>query len=185
MQAAMPLTDLVPRPDPKTINTHTGSCPTGLLVQRFGPPRHILTDDCEPVTSKYWKSKMKTADVGPFRATGHHLALQLLTEAFKAVEQDNPELFDALGSAGMLCCRRVRGSKSTLSNHGLGMAIDVTINGKLDHRGDGKVMIGTLELYSILKRFGFYWGAGFHTEDGMHFEVGSKKIRDWIDGGLM
>lgn len=180
----MSYTDLVPCPDAMSINTKLSACPTKFLVSKFGPPRKLLTDDCQPVTSPYWKSKMRTEDIGPFRATGHVLALAQFRRAFADVKAANPVLYDLLGSAGMLCCRRVRGSKN-LSNHGLGMALDITIGGKLDARGDDRVQKGLLELYGILKYHGIYWGAGFGTEDAMHFEIAKETVEDWISRGLM
>ena len=84
----------------------------------------------------------------------------------------------------MLCCRRVRGTKRTLSNHGLGLAVDFTINGKLDVRGDDLVQRGLLELYGILKGFGWYWGAEFGTEDAMHFEVSAEVVMKWVLDGI-
>lgn len=177
--------ELVPCPPKGAINTKAHSCPTKMLIERFGMPRTQLTDDCAPVTSAYWRSKMKTESVGPFRATGHVLALKLFREAFAEVKEKNPGLYAVLGSAGMLCCRRVRGTQRTLSNHGLGLALDITIAGRLDCRGDDKVQRGLLDLYSILKNHGFYWGAGFGTEDAMHFEVSEETIKSWIAQGLM
>ena len=156
--------ELVDCPDKGSINTKNKSCPTAELIAKFGPPRQVLTDDCQPITSPYWRKAMGTENVGPFRATGHKLALELFRQAFADVKAQNPDLYAVLGSAGMLCCRRVRGSKRTLSNHGLGMALDITIGGKLDSRGDNKVQRGLLELYSILKNHGIFWGAGFATE---------------------
>ena len=85
----------------------------------------------------------------------------------------------------MLCCRRVRGTQKSLSNHGLGLALDITIGGKLDARGDGMVQKGLLDLYSILKLHGLFWGAGFGTEDSMHFEVSAQTVRKWIAEGKM
>lgn len=70
-----------------------------------------------------------------------------------------------------------------LSNHGLGLAVDFTIEGRLDTRGDGKVLRGMLELYAILKRFGWYWGAEFPVEDSMHFEVSAEKVAEWEKAG--
>ena len=69
----------------------------------------------------------------------------------------------------------------TLTN---GTAIDFTLDGQLDAPGDDQVQRGLLDLYSILKRFGWFWGAEFGREDAMHFEVGSRIVRDWINRGV-
>lgn len=154
-----------------------------MLVAKFGSPRQQLTDDCAAVTSKFWRTRLVTQSVGPFRVTGHRLAVALLSEALAEVKRLHPELYAGLGSAGMLCCRRVRGSKTTLSNHGLGLAIDFTFHGRLDSRGDGKCQRAMLLLYSVMKGFGWYWGAEFPTEDSMHFEVSAEKVSEWINSG--
>lgn len=178
-------TELVACPSRKSINTKHKCCPTAELVAMFGPPRYILTDDCRPITSAYWKMAMRTESVGPFRATGHKLALELFRGGFAEVKDKRPDLYAVLGSAGMLCCRRVRGSTKSLSNHGLGLALDITVCGRLDARGDNRVQRGLLDLYTILKNHGLYWGAGFGTEDAMHFEVSAEVVRDWIAKGKM
>lgn len=178
-------TELIPSPPANTVNTNYSPCPTAMLVAKFGSPRLKLTQDCLPVTNPYWKKWIATEDVGPFKATGHKLALALFRKAFADVKAQNPELYGLLGSAGMLCCRLVRGSTHTLSNHGLGMAIDITIGGKLDVRGDDLTQRGLLELYSILKNHGIYWGKGFPIPDEMHFEVSREVVEDWITKGMM
>lgn len=127
---------------------------------------------------------MVTKTVGPFRVTGHKLAVELLAKSLARVKEGNKALYDQLGSAGMLCCRRVRGSRNTLSNHGLGLAIDFTLGGHLDVRGDNLVQKGLIDLYGFLKLDGWWWGAEFSTEDAMHFEVSAEKIQEWINGGV-
>ena len=177
------LLELVNIPPRDQINGGKRSCPTGMLVKRYGPPRQRLTDDCEKVTAPFWKSRMVTKSVGPFRASGHRLAVALLTVSLAKVKLRHPELYKDLGSAGMLCCRRVRGS-TALSNHGLGLAIDFNFRGRLDSRGDGKCQRAMLLLYSVMKEDGWYWGAEFPTEDSMHFEVSAEKVQEWIDAGI-
>lgn len=128
---------------------------------------------------------MVTKSVGPFRVTGFDLAVDLLASSLAVVKVKNPELYDALGTAGMLCCRHVRGVPGLLSNHALGMAIDFTIDGVLDPRGDGRVQRGLLDLYGVMKGFGWFWGAEFRIEDSMHMEVGGEAIRQWINQGRL
>lgn len=71
----------------------------------------------------------------------------------------------------MLCCRLVRGSRQTASNHSWGVAIDLKIDGELDRPGDGFVQSGLLRAYRFFHEEGWYWGAGFRREDAMHFEL--------------
>lgn len=177
------LLEIVPIPAKPDMNRGKSSCPTAMLVRRFGSPRARLSDECEGVTAAFWKSRMVTKSVGPFRANGHRLAVALLAKSLAKVKDRHPELYAGLGSAGMLCCRRVRGS-TALSNHGLGLAIDFNFNGRLDSRGDGKCQRAMLLLYSVMKEDGWYWGAEFPTEDAMHFEVSAEKVQEWIDAGV-
>lgn len=171
--------------DKDSINTKCHSCPTRLLVKIFGHPVTKYSDSCRPPTHPHWRHVMVTESIGPFNVTGHREAIKLFRDAFREVKETKPELYAALGTAGMLCCRRVRGSINTPSNHALGLAVDITINGKLDNRGDGKTFRGLLELYSVLKKYGIYWGTGFPTEDAMHFEVSKEVCMNWIDKGVM
>ncbi len=61
-------------------------------------------------------------------------------------------------SSGMLCCRAIRGSTTTFSNHAWGAAVDFNIGGVLDPRGDGKCQKGLLDLFPFMQQQGFYWG---------------------------
>src|SRR5690349_10833720 len=107
-QVLNPFTKLVPLPSKESINTRAHPCPTQLLIEKYGSPREDLTDDCQTVCNSFWKREMRTENLGPFRATGHRLALQLFREALADVQSRKPDLYQQLGSAGMLCCRRVR-----------------------------------------------------------------------------
>lgn len=172
-------TELVACPRAAEINTGLTPCPTVELVRRYGMPRRTLTERCEPVQSSYWRSQMATRSVGPFRVTGHRLFLDVLHRLHREIEREQPALYRALGTAGVLCCRHVRGAPGILSNHGLGLAIDYTIDNRLDVRGDGKVQRGLLEIYKIAKRYRLFWGAEFRVEDAMHFEASRELVREW------
>lgn len=180
----MSLTDLVPVPPDAAINGGKSPCPTSFLIRRYGMPRAELNQDCRPATSKFWKSRMVTRDVGPFSVTGHMLAVALLERSLHDVATKFPDLHKALSSAGMLCVRATRVNPKVLSNHGLGLAIDFKINGILDPYGDGKCQKGLLDLYSVMKNHGWYWGAEFGKEDSMHFEVSAEKVMEWVRGGV-
>lgn len=174
---------LVPVPDRAGINIGVSPCPTSLLVARFGAPRSELTDECQATTSLFWRDRMVTESVGPFRVRGHHKAVAVFRDAFAALRAQAPELYARVGSMGMLCVRHVRGRPGVLSNHGLGMALDVTIDGQLDVRGDDLVQRGLLTIHDVFTTFGIYWGAGFRTEDAMHFEIGADVVKQWIQDG--
>lgn len=74
---------------------------------------------------------------------------------------------------GAFYARMIRGSKTSLSNHAFGTAID--INAEWNGLGREPAEIGRLgcllELVPIAHRFGLYWGGNFVRQDGMHFEV--------------
>jgi len=90
-----------------------------------------------------------------------------------------PDVHSGLGTAGMLCARLVRGSTHSISNHSWGTAIDLTLNGVLDRRGDRMVQRGLAAIAPVFNEAGWFWGAGFGTEDAMHFEAGDDLIRQW------
>lgn len=171
------LTKLVPRPAPNAINSGLSSLKAATLLKTLGRPRPKLTSNCEPVTSSGMRKRIVTEDVGPFRVTGLDIAVDSLRRVFDDVRRERPDLYDAVGNMGMLCCRLVRGSAHIASNHSWGTAIDLTFNGVLDLRGDDKVQIGLLAIYPFFHRHGWYWGAEFNTEDGMHFELAEETFR--------
>lgn len=79
---------------------------------------------------------------------------------------------------GGFYARMIRGSKTSLSNHAFGSAID--INAEWNGLGREPAKLGQLgslvELVPIAHRFGLYWGGNFSRKDGMHFEV--SKVLD-------
>lgn len=180
----MKLTDLVPMPPPDAVNGGKTPCPTSFLERKYGRPRSSFDQTCRTPTVAFWKARMVTEDVGPFKVTGHRLAVRQLRLALSELYWHDREVYDALGHVGMLCCRYVRGSKRTISNHSFGLAIDFTLNGILDPRGDDKVQSGLFRLYGILKKYGFYWGVEFGTEDAMHFEICGEMVMQWIREGV-
>ncbi|KGM10280.1 M15 family metallopeptidase, partial [Cellulomonas carbonis] len=177
-------TDLVPLPDRSALNVGVSPCPTSLLVSRFGPPRDLVSDECRALASPWWESRMVTGQVGTARARGHRLAVELFGRAFTALAEVDPELHARVGSTGMLCVRHVRGRPEVLSNHALGLALDVTLDGTVDIRGDDQVQRGLVTLHDVLAPFGIFWGAGTRPEDAIHFEVGAEVVHRWLDEGI-
>jgi hypothetical protein len=168
------LTALVDKPKACDINSGLSAISARELERVFGRPREKVTTECQPVTNPKLSRRIVTKDVGPFRVTGLDIAVDSLTLVFADVEREDPELYSLLSSAGMLCCRLVRGSKFTLSNHSYGTALDIKIGGELDRRGDDKVQLGLLGLYRFFHRHGWYWGAEYPTEDSMHWELAAE-----------
>lgn len=171
---------LIDRPNPAWINGGLSPAKASTLMKLLGEPRPtgVIDQECRPITNPDLKRRMVTLDVGPFRVYGHEAFLALLQKGFAAIKKHDPQLYALLGHVGCQCCRYVRGSKTTLSNHSWGTAIDITLGGKLDGYGDGKTQQGLFGVYSRLYPLGIYWGAEFNTEDSMHFELSEQKVRE-------
>lgn len=177
--AAQGLTALVPRPAAGTINQGLIAVSPSFMVQQLGNPRESYNSDCQPMTNAVLRRHVTTGSLGRFRVTGLTPAVQSLTTAMAQIQQQQPDVYAALGTAGMLCCRLIRGSATGISNHSWGTAIDFTLNGVLDRRGDSRVQVGLTLMASIMNQNGWYWGAAFRTEDAMHFEASRSLITQW------
>lgn len=178
-----PFTKEVPKPSADSVNSGVSALRQKTMMEFFGPPALGNPKDCVSVTNVKLKKKISTMNVGPFRATGHVEALASLKRIFARVKAKDSELYALLGTAGMLCARMVRGSKTNWSNHSWGFAIDLTIGGELDDRGDDMVQVGLLRLYPYFHAEGWYWGVEFGIEDGMHFECSDELVRKWAHEG--
>lgn len=170
---------------PAGINPGLNGTRNSDMITLLGNPRGNYNQDCQPVTNTKLKARMKTASFGPFRATGLDLAVESLKAIMVDIKSEQPNMHAALSTAGMLCCRNVRDSNTAISNHSWGTAIDLKVNGVLDPRGDDKVQFGLTLIAPIFNRHNWYWGAGFPTEDGMHFEVSLQLLRQWRDSGKL
>lgn len=155
-----------------------------LMFEVLGNPRGNYDQKCRPVTNEKIRALIVTEDVGPFRVTGLAPAVDTLRQIFRDVKDKHPDIYKVLGNAGMLCARYVRGSTSAISNHSWGCAIDLTLEGKLDFRGDSKVQKGLKAIHPIFNNHGYYWGAAFRTEDAMHFEVSRQLLLKWHKAGM-
>lgn len=179
----MAITDLIDRPaNPNKPGVSNAKQATMLAL--LGNPRSDYTEDCQEVTEPRLKPLMVLESVGPFRVRGLKPAVEGLRTIFTEVKSHFPKVHAALGTAGMLCARLVRGSTNSVSNHSWGTAIDLTLDGVLDRRGDDKVQIGLRDIAPIFNKHGWFWGAAFGTEDAMHFEASDELIRNWIKLGL-
>jgi len=149
------------------------------MIQMLGQPRESYSADCQPMTNSILRRHVVTQSVGLFRATSLRPAVDSLVAAMAQIQREQPAIYAILGTAGMFCCRYVRGSKTAISNHSWGTAIDFTLNGVLDRRGDDQVQIGLTLIAPIMNQHGWYWGAAFRTEDAMHFEASRSLITQW------
>jgi hypothetical protein len=181
--------DLVPIPG--SINRGVTAAKQRTMLDIFGRPCS-LNAECTAVTNAKVKRLLVTRDVGPFRVQGIEPMLDALTRIFERVKRDEPELIKVVGTAGVLCCRRVRRKPGrppsrSFSNHSWGSAIDLTIKGRLDPVGNGTTQFGILLLAPFFNEERFFWGAGFRGdfEDAMHFEASDELVRDWQREGLL
>jgi hypothetical protein len=181
MPGVSALTDLVGIPT--AINTGVASAKQATMLALLGNPRSHYSTDCQPIEDARLKALTVFEDVGPFKVRGLAPAVESLRSVMTEIHAAVPEAFAALGSAGMQCARLIRGSNTSISNHSWGTAIDVTLNGVLDRRGDGKVQAGLTLIAPIFNSKGWFWGAAFGTEDAMHFEVSEQLIRKWHSEG--
>jgi hypothetical protein len=151
------------------------------MLELWGAPAEHLSNHCQAVTNPVLKTQLTYGvNMGPFRVSGHIKAIHSLKSILDEVKREEPDLYHRLGTAGMLCCRAVRGSDRTWSNHSWGTAIDITIDGQLDTYGDGYCQHGLLSLARFFNQEGWYWGAEFQREDSMHFEAGEQLVRRWV-----
>jgi D-alanyl-D-alanine carboxypeptidase/Putative peptidoglycan binding domain len=177
------LTRPVPRPAPESINIGLSTVSNEYMLQKLGAP---LTGGgynslCQTPTNVRLRRNLPTDTVGPFRVTGLLPAVLSLKAVMADISSEQPAVYRALGTAGMLCCRLQRGSTTAISNHSWGTAIDLTLNGVLDAYGDDKVQFGLTLIAPIFNRHGWYWGAAFRKEDGMHFEGSKALIDQWAE----
>lgn len=176
----MAITDLIPIP--QNINTGLTSAKQMTMKSLLGAPRGSFNNTCQSVTNPVLKSMIRTVDVGPFRVTGLVPAIDSLKQVLVDIRQEQPEVFEALGTEGMLCVRLMRNSHN-ISIHSWGTAIDLKLDGILDQPGNNKTQRGLALIAPIFNRHGWYWGGGFPTEDAMHFELSDQKIRDLHEAG--
>jgi len=170
---------------PAGINAGLQGTGNAFMLATFGNPRTTYGQDCRPVTNPKMNKRIILASVGPFRVTGYDLAVKSLTEIMAEVKATRPMEYATLGSAGMLCARLVRGSKSSISNHSWGTAIDLTVNRVLDERGDNHAQAALAAVAPVFNKHGWYWGAAFRIEDAMHFECSRQLIARWRAAGLL
>ena len=175
------LTRPVPRPAPGSINVGLNAVNNDYMLRRLGSPRDAggYTAQCQVPTDPRLRRNLVTDSIGPFRVTGLVPAVLSLKAVMADIANLQPAVYRALGTAGMLCCRLVRGSAKAISNHSWGTAIDLTIDGVLDTYGDDQVQHGLTLIAPIFNDHGWYWGAAFGKEDGMHFEGSTDLVEQW------
>lgn len=179
---------------PETINSGLSSAKNSTMLSILGMPRDNFTDECRQVVNEPLRSLIVHGrDVGPFKVSGLKPAVESLTEIMIEIRSQHRDVYDVMGSSGMLCARFIRGTQR-ISNHSWGSALDINIAGALDGisvgagtgRSDGKTLAGLAAIAPIFNEAGWFWGVGFSSfEDGMHFEVADETIRAWHAAGKL
>lgn len=158
-----------------------------------GPPVNCASSSS--ISSSVASRLVYGKQIGPFTVNSLSHTAERLRRAFRRVKQELPLLYATMGSSGSLCCRAVRGSTTSWSNHAWGSAIDINGAGTLDARFDPYAMRLLVELYPYLHGTtgdggvtggGFYWAAGYSLayEDSMHFETAQQVMLDWYNAGF-
>ena len=81
------------------------------MLALLGNPRDCYDTTCQPVADPALCKLIVTSSVGPFRVTGLAPAVADLRTVLADIRCEEPAVHTALGSAGMLCARLVRGSR--------------------------------------------------------------------------
>lgn len=156
-----------------------------VMKEVLSNPRSRYSTECQSVTNPHLKSLLQTASVGNFRVTMIKPAIESLERIMARLKESDPDIYEKVGTAGALCVRLIRGSRSSVSNHSWGTAIDVKLQGELDRFADGGTQFGLLILAEYFNDEGWYWGATYNREDSMHFEVGVETLRRWAEEGRL
>jgi hypothetical protein len=168
-----------------TINGNLQGARNKTMLELLGNPRGSYSQDCQSPTNPRIAALIVSRNVGPFVVRGLKPAVDTLEQILAVVKDKEPDVHSRLSHVGMLCCRLVRGSTSAISNHSWGTAIDLTIDGVLDQRGNKRAQRGLLQIHKHFNAFGFFWGVAFPTEDAMHFEASDQLMRKWAAEGKL
>lgn len=152
-------------------------------VLRYGDPRPLLGPDGLP--GPQWEAQILgwcflpaplplawDRSVAVTRIRCHREIRSALADAFEALHA-RPAVWATIGDfGGCYHFRTRRGSKSRLSRHCWGIAVDLDVADNPDH-SKGHVHPATIEIFEAC---GFYWGGHFAGEDRdpMHFEIGAR-----------
>jgi hypothetical protein len=187
----MDFLERIPLPPKETFNVGLTSSPNSQMLELFGHPvknaAYRSDGECTVADNQKFAKLLETRSVGPFRVTGISPALDSLTQILDRVRVEVPDLHAMLGTAGMHCARftKIRQKDGTLkigpnvSNHTWGTAVDIKLRGQLDKQGDNVTLRGLMVLSAYFNAANWYWGAGFSTEDAMHFEVSRGLLAKW------
>ena len=172
------LNDLIPIPAKEAMNKGLSAASETTMLEVFGKPG-ALTKDCSDPDSTFIKKLVFGMNVGPFKVSGVAYAVESLKQIFDQVNNELPEVYNAVKSAGVLCIRSRRHNPSKYSNHSWGSAIDIYFGSGVVDQGIHQTHRGVYLLYPYFNTHGWYWGAEFSGDavDSMHFELAEETIR--------
>lgn len=176
----------VPCPPRSAMNTGLTPAKHATMLRLLGRPG-LLSQDCSGVTNNALRARMVTERItDKFRVTGFAPAVNSLKMLMDDLKDDDPKLWAIVGTAGMLCCRAVRGSNKYYSNHSWGTAIDLTIGGILAPLNAKTIPLGLKLIYPHFHRYGWFWAAGYNGRtDPMHEEVAQETLLRWEKEGVI
>lgn len=173
---------LVKPPPRDWINSGFSPARHNTMMALLGRPGQMSRDCTDPTGDKVKRLVVKQQITPHFKARGISPAIASLQMVMDDVKQHEPELYELIGTEGMLCCRAVRGSSTHFSNHSWGCAIDLTIGGILAPQNATKIPYGLIALYFYFHKRGWFWAQGYappSKTDPMHFEIAEQTMRRW------
>jgi hypothetical protein len=179
------LSHRVPIPPKDTMNTGLSPAKESTMLKKFGRPGQ-LTKNCSNPAVKFRKRLKFGVDIGPFKVSGLDFAVESLRQIFAEVQQQLPDVFNAVKNDGMLCVRHRRKSPLLFSNHSFGTAIDLFFGAAAVPQGVHLTEQGNFLLFPFFNRHGWFWGAEFSGDfvDSMHFELAEETILKLPDTSL-
>jgi hypothetical protein len=173
----------VPIPPDSAINSGLHPARQATMLKLLGRPGR-LTPECSQVTNTIVRAMLVMENLTPnMRVTGIRPMVEALQRVFKRVHERDHELWTACRTAGMTCCRAVRGSRTRYSNHSWGTAIDLYFGSDVVPMGQPVTHQGILLLYPYFHAESLYWLAESSRPDSMHIEASEELIWQWHQQG--
>ena len=173
--------ELAPIPDKSEINTLCTYLSEKEMLNLFGKPGALTTDCSEPTNPKIL-SNLVQLDITPHIHVRAFKPFAIaLKKGFDDLKVGNFDLYNQVKSAGALCCRAIRGSTKNYSKHSYGCSIDLYCGSDVTALGDPHTQLGIKIVYSYLKKYDIFWGAGFKRPDSMHYEASKEMLYKYFD----
>lgn len=158
---------------------------------RGNPERIVVTDNWYGNNMVIIQvPELAEATGGKFTRVACHKLVAWQMQTFWRAMRDRGLLHHVVSYEGCYNPRFIRGSRTTLSNHAWGTALDINAwYNKLGHTPAAPGKQGSvMPLVELAHEYGFYWGGHFSRMDGMHFEVavplkvGTRLAVDYTNG---